>query len=142
MENEQNSPVAHRAYALRELRAGDPRSAELRLRTLQSVAPYDIESERLLAVALLMQDHVSEALEALERLIGLAPECLQARIDLARAYRKVQRAERAHTELRRVLRQDPSLHLAWLALGDVLVDLRRHADARQAFRRAYAADPR
>jgi cytochrome c-type biogenesis protein CcmH/NrfG len=142
MENEQNSPAAARAYALRALRSGDPRSAELRLRTLQSVAPHDIESERLLAVALLMQDRVSEALEAFERLIALAPDCLRARIDLARAYRKDQRAERAHTELRRVLRQDPSLHLAWLALGDVLVDLRRPADARQAFRRAYAADPR
>jgi tetratricopeptide (TPR) repeat protein len=141
VENEQNNPVADHAYALRELRAGDARSAELRLRTLQSAAPHDIESSRLLAVALLMQGNVSEALDALERLIVVAPEFLQARIDLARAYRKVQRADRSYTELRRVLRQDPSLHLAWLALGDVLVDLRRHADARQAFGKAYSTDP-
>jgi tetratricopeptide (TPR) repeat protein len=94
-----------------------------------------------LAVALLMQDKVSEALEALEHLIVLAPEFSPARIDLARAYRKAKRADEAHTELRCVLGQDPSLHLAWLALGDVLVDLRRYPDARQAFRRAYSADP-
>jgi tetratricopeptide (TPR) repeat protein len=142
VENKQINPVADLAYALRELRAGDLRSAELRLRTLQSAAPRDIESSRLLAVAQLLEGNVSEALDALERLIVVAPDFLQARIDLARAHRKVQRADRAYTELRRVLRQDPSLHLAWLALGDVLVDLRRHADARQAFRRAYAADPR
>ncbi len=141
VENKQNNPVADHAYALRELRAGDARGAELRLRTLQAAAPHDIESSRLLAVALLMQGNPSEALDALERLIASAPDFLQARIDLARAYRAVQRADKAYTELRRVLRQDPSLHLAWLALGDVLVDLRRHADARQAFRRAYSADP-
>jgi tetratricopeptide (TPR) repeat protein len=141
VENKQNNPVADHAYALRELRAGDARGAELRLRTLQSAAPHDIERSRLLAVALLMQDNASEALDALERLLVEAPEFLQARIDLARACRKVQRADRAYTELRRVLRQDPSLHLAWLALGDVLVDLRGYADARQAFRRAYATDP-
>jgi len=82
VENEQNTPVADHEHALRELRAGDARSAELRLRTLQSAAPLDIESSRLLAVALLMQGNVSEALEALERLIVLAPEFLQARIDL------------------------------------------------------------
>jgi tetratricopeptide (TPR) repeat protein len=141
VENKQNIPVADHAYALRELRAGDARGSELRLRALLSAAPRDIENSRLLAVALLMQGNISEALDALERLIVVAPEFLQARIDLARAYRKAERADRAHTELRRVLRQDPSLHLAWLALGDVLVDLRRHADARQAFRRAYSADP-
>jgi tetratricopeptide (TPR) repeat protein len=141
MENEQDTPVAGHAYALRELRAGDARSAELQLRSIQSAAPHNIESSRLLAVALLMQGHVSEALDALERLIVEAPEFLQARIDLARSYRRAQRTDSAHTELRRVLRQDPSLHLAWLALGDVLVDLRRYADARQAFLRAYSADP-
>src|ERR1700683_2692491 len=141
MENNQNTRVADHEYGLRELRAGAARSAERRLRILQSAAPHNIENLHLLAVALLMQDKIPEALEALERLIGLAPEFLQARIDLARAYRKVQRADRAYTELRRVLGQDPSLHLAWLAVGDVLVDLRRNADARQAFRRAYSADP-
>jgi tetratricopeptide (TPR) repeat protein len=141
MENNQNIAVADHAYALRALRAGDARSAELKLRTLQSGEPLDIENLRLLAVALLMQDHVSEALEALERLIVLAPEWLPARIDLARAYREAQRADEADTALRYVLSQDPSLHLAWLALGDVLVDIGRHTDARQAFRRAYASDP-
>jgi len=141
VENKQNTAVAHHAYALRELRAGDARSAERRLRTLQSVEPHNIENLRLLAVALLMQDHVSEALEALERLIVLAPECLPVRVNLARAYRKARRTDKAYTALRYALRQDPSLHLAWLALGDVLVDTGRHADARQAFRRAYASDP-
>jgi Tfp pilus assembly protein PilF len=81
------------------------------------------------------------SLRELQQLIVRVPESLQTRIDLARAYRQAQLTDRAHAEFRGVLKRDPSLHLAWLGLGDVLVDLGRHADARQAFRRAYASDP-
>jgi cytochrome c-type biogenesis protein CcmH/NrfG len=141
MENNQNTAVGDHAFALRELRAGNARSAELRLRALQSAAPGEIESLHLLGVALLMQENVAAALAALEQVVRASPDCLKARIDLARAYRKAQRTESAYAELLGVLRRDPSLHLGWLALGDVLVDLGRPADARQAFRRAHVSDP-
>jgi predicted Zn-dependent protease len=141
VENNHNTAVDDHAFALRELRAGNARGAELRLRALQSAAPGEIESLRLLGVALLMQENVAGALAALERAVRAAPDCLTARIDLARAYRKAERTEAAYAELRGVLRRDSSLHLGWLALGDVLVDLGRPADARQAFRRAQVSDP-
>jgi cytochrome c-type biogenesis protein CcmH/NrfG len=141
MENNHNNAVGDHAVALRELRAGNARGAERRLRALQSAAPGEVESLHLLGVALLMQENVAAALDALERVVRAAPGRLKARIDLARAYRKAERTEAAFTELRGVLRQDASLHLGWFALGDVLVDLGRHADARQAFRRAHRSDP-
>jgi predicted Zn-dependent protease len=129
------------AFALRDLRAGNARAAERRLRALQSAAPGEIESLHLLGVALLLQENVAAALDTLEHVVRAAPDCLTARIDLARAYRKAQRTEAAYDELREVLRRDASLHLGWFALGDVLVDLGRPADARQAFRRAHVSDP-
>jgi tetratricopeptide (TPR) repeat protein len=141
MDQKQRTAAAQHAHALREIRAGDARRAELRLRDLRSVGPLDIDSSHLLAVSLLMQHNVPEALAALEQIVVWAPEFQQARIDLARAYRKACRAEQAYTELCGVLKRTPSSNLAWLALGDVLVDLQRHADARQAFSRAYSADP-
>jgi tetratricopeptide (TPR) repeat protein len=139
MENNHNTAVGDHAFALRELRAGNARGAELRLRALQSAAPGEIESLHLLGVE--MQENAVAALDALERVVRAAPGRLKARIDLARAYRKSERTEAAYTELQGVLRRDPSLHLGWLALGDVLVDLGRPADARQAFRRAQVSDP-
>jgi predicted Zn-dependent protease len=141
MENNQNTAVGDHALALRELRAGNARSAELRLRALQSAAPGEIESLHLLGSALLMQQNVAAALDTLEQVVRVAPDRLKARIDLARAYRKAQRTESAYAELLAVLRRDHSLHLGWFALGDVLVDLGRPADARQAFRRAHVSDP-
>jgi predicted Zn-dependent protease len=129
------SDVADHDYARRQLRAGAAHSAQLLLQRLQSVAPPNIDSQHLLAVALLMQNNVSDAIEALKRLIALAPDFLPAHVDLARAYRKAQRTEEAYSQLQHVLRQNPRSPLAWLALGDVLVDIGRHPEARQAFRR-------
>jgi tetratricopeptide (TPR) repeat protein len=134
------SDVADHDYARRQLRAGAAHSAQLLLQRLQSVAPPNIDSQHLLAVALLMQNNVSDAIEALKRLIALAPDFLPAHVDLARAYRKAQRTEEAYSQLQHVLRQNPRSPLAWLALGDVLVDIGRHPEARQAFRRAHSSD--
>jgi tetratricopeptide (TPR) repeat protein len=139
--NKQNAtPVAPQDFARRALRAGDARSAELHLRRHQSVAP-NVDQRHLLAVAFLMQNELPEAIEALERLIATAPEFMPARIDLARAYRTAKRTDEAYSHLQYALRHSPRLHLAWQALGDVLVDIDRRPEARQAFRRAHASDP-
>ena len=62
-------------------------------------------------------------------------------MDLARAYRRDGRAAQAREEVRRVLEKMPHHHLAWLAYGDVLVDLEQYADACVAFERARLTDP-
>jgi tetratricopeptide (TPR) repeat protein len=73
--------------------------------------------------------------------VAAAPQFWPARTDLARAYRKVGRLEEAREELRRVVAAAPGLEAAWLAYGDVLVDLEKYPDAKFAYERARLADP-
>ena len=56
--------------ALTALRMGRAASAERQLRAIQAAAPGDVNSLRLLGVALLDQDKVADALETLERAVG------------------------------------------------------------------------
>ncbi len=127
--------------ALRLLRAGRFASAELKLRAIQASAPGEVNSSRLLGAALLAQDKVGPALEVLERTVAAAPQFCQARTDLARALRAAGRAEEARAALRQVVEAAPDLDTAWLAYGDVLVDLGKFPDARFAYERARLADP-
>ena len=129
------------AQALANLRAGRAQTAEHQLRAIQAEAPGEVNSLRLLGVALLDQDKVSPAIETLERAVAAAPQFWPARTDLARAYRKVGRLEEAREELRRVVTAAPGLEAAWLAYGDVLVDLEKFPDAKFAYERARLADP-
>ncbi len=127
--------------ALLALRAGRAATAERQLRAIQAAAPGEVNSLRLLGQALLAQDKVTEAIAALEQAVVAAPGFWPAVTDLARAYRQDGRPEAARAEVRRVLEKMPHHHLAWLAYGDVLVDLEQYADARVAFERARLTDP-
>jgi tetratricopeptide (TPR) repeat protein len=129
------------SQALQALRIGQAETAERQLRAIQAAAPGDVNSLRLLGVALLAQDKVLPAIETLERAVGTAPNFWHARTDLARAYRSAGRLQEARAELQRVVAAAPGLEAAWLAYGDVLVDLERYPDARVAYERARLADP-
>jgi tetratricopeptide (TPR) repeat protein len=129
------------AQALANLRAGRAQTAEHQLRAIQAEAPGEVNSLRLLGVALLDQDKVSPAIETLERAVHAAPEFWPARTDLARAYRRGGRLTEAREELRRTVAAAPGLEAAWLAYGDVLVDLEKYPDAKFAYERARLADP-
>jgi tetratricopeptide (TPR) repeat protein len=129
------------AQALTALRAGRAETAERQLRAIQDAAPGEVNSLRLLGLALLAQKKVKPAIEALERAVGTAPEFPHARTDLARAYREDGRLSEAREELRRVLKAAPTLDVAWVAYGDVLFDLEQYADAKIAYERARLADP-
>jgi tetratricopeptide (TPR) repeat protein len=128
--------------ALNALRSGDAISAERQLRAIQATLPGEVNSLRLLGLALLAQLKIAAAVEILEQAVAAAPDFWHARTDLARAYRQAGRIDAAYAELRDVLKNAPSLGPAWLAFGDVLVDMEKYADARVAFRRAQSADPR
>jgi len=139
-----HAPVAfeesrRRAHAA--LRAGQAATAEAWLRSLEAQAPGDLNCLWLLGAALLAQDKIAESIAILERVLAGAPGFAHARVDLARAYRRDGRPEQAREEVRRVLKSTPHHHLAWLAYGDVLVDLGQYADARTAFERARLTDP-
>ena len=129
------------ALALTALRAGDAVGAERRLRAIQETAAGNVNSLRLLGLALLMQEKDQAAVETLQQAVAVAPDFVHARTDLARAYRQAGRLDAAHTELQFVLNDAPSLAPAWVVLGDVLVDRQDYDGARAAFRRAQAEDP-
>jgi tetratricopeptide (TPR) repeat protein len=136
-----SSIVPGLAEALAMHRAGRFASAERQLRALQATAPGDVNCSRLLGAALLAQDKVQPALEILERTVAAAPGFWQARTDLARALRAAGRWEEARAALRQVVEAVPNLDMAWLAYGDVLVDLEKYPDARFAYERARLTDP-
>jgi tetratricopeptide (TPR) repeat protein len=123
------------------LRAGRAATAEAWLRTLTAQAPGELNCLWLLGAALLAQDKTPESIAILERVLAAAPDFAPARVDLARAYRRDGRAEQARAQVRRVLKKTPNHYLAWLAYGDVLVDLGQYEDARIAFERAALTDP-
>ena len=123
------------------LRAGRAASAERGLRALTAQFPGDANCLWLLGVALLDQDKVPESIATLEGVLGGSPDFANARVDLARAYRRSGQAVRAREEVRRVLEKVPHHHLAWLAYADALVDLEQYADARVAFERVRLCDP-
>jgi tetratricopeptide (TPR) repeat protein len=129
------------AQALAMVRAGRFASAELKLRAIQAAAPGEVNSSRLLGAALLAQDKVQPAIDILERTVAAAPQFWQARTDLARALRAAGRFEEARAALRQVVEAAPNLDTAWLAYGDVLVDLEKYPDALFAYERARLTDP-
>jgi len=137
-----NTPFAQSLrQAQAALRAGRAATAERLLRHLDAQLPAEANCQWLLGAALLDQDKIPESIAMLEGLLARVPDFADARVDLARAYRRDGQAARAREEVRRILEKIPYHYLAWLAYGDVLVDLGQHADACVAFERARLADP-
>jgi tetratricopeptide (TPR) repeat protein len=139
------TPPATLAHSLAEaqgvLRSGRAATAERLLRALVVRYPGDVNCLGLLGAALLDQNKFLESIATLEGVLARAPDFAPARVDLARAYRGDGDPARAREQVRRVLEKLPHHHLAWLAYGDVLVDLEQYADARTAFERARLTDP-
>ena len=112
------------------------------MRALDAQVPGEPNCLWLLGASLLQQNKIPESIAVLEALLARVPDFAHARVDLARAYRRDGRAAQAREEVRRVLAAIPRHPHAWLAYGDVLVDLEQYADARVAFERAGFADPK
>ena len=123
------------------LREGRAATAETWLRALERQAPGELNCQWLLGVALLDQEKLAESIATLERVTARARDFVDARVDLARAYRRAGRVGEAREQLRVVLEKTPRHHRAWLAYGDALVDLGQYEDARVAFERARLTDP-
>jgi len=123
------------------LRAGQTATAETRLRWLEQQFPGEINCLWLLGATLLDRGRAAESRSLLETVVSRAPDFAEARIDLARACRADHQAARAREEIRRVLSVSSQHHRAWLAYGDVLVDLDQYSDAAVAFNRASLTDP-
>ncbi len=127
------------AAALAALERGDAALAEARAREIQAEFPLEVNSLRVLGIALLAQGRGADAIEALELAVRQAPDFAHAHIDLARALRAAGRLEAAIDALRRGLAVDGSLQDGWFLLGDLLVNIGQFAAARAAFRSALGA---
>jgi len=143
MMREQSQARLQAAYseALAMLKTGRAATAEQTLRAIQAAEPGEVKSLHLLGAALLYQDKATEAIEVLERAVASRPDFWQARTDLARAYRTAGRRAEARKELKRVVAAAPMLESAWLAYGDVLIELEKYPDALFAYECARRADP-
>jgi tetratricopeptide (TPR) repeat protein len=143
MRQEQSETELQAAYyeAFALLKTGRAASAERQLRAIQAASAADADVSHLLGAALLYQDKVTEALAILERVVASRPHFWQARTDLARAYRAAGRQQEARAELKRIVAAAPMLESAWLAYGDVLVDMEKYPDALYAYECARLADP-
>ena len=133
-----NSTLSQAHYALL---AGRAATAEQMLRALGAQYPQEPSIQWLLGAALLYLGQVAAARALLEALVQRASEFPDARVDLSRALRAEGRLEEARAQVRRVLEKQPRHHRAWMAYGDVLVDLAQFDDARIAFERARTTDP-
>ncbi|HWG70044.1 MAG TPA: tetratricopeptide repeat protein, partial [Steroidobacteraceae bacterium] len=91
----QNLAQAHAA-----LRAGRAATAEHLLRALDAQVPEDPNCRWLLGAALLEQGKIAESIAMLEGVLARTPDFAQARVDLARAYRRDGDAARAREEVR------------------------------------------
>jgi predicted Zn-dependent protease len=127
--------------ALSALRTGNAGSAERQSQAIQRAAPGEASSLWLLGAAMLAQGKLPPAIEVLERAVAAAPDVPLARVELARAYRRAGRLEAARDLMRQVVKETPALQTAWLAYGDLLVDLQLFADAKFAFEQARRSDP-
>lgn len=129
------------AQAVALFERGDATGAEAALRTLLRAHPGEVNSMRVLGLALLAQERHGEAIEVLEAVVRDAGDFAHAHADLAKALITEGLIERAIGELRQALRLDRGLRGAWFTLGDLLVVTGDMAGARQAFTEALGAAP-
>ncbi len=127
--------------ALAALRHGRPGAAETLLRAIQARTPGEVNSLRVLGLALRAQARAPEALAALEHAVRLAPDFANAWEDLGFLYFDLAQFDAAEQALKRALALDGGLHRAWRRLGDVLAERGHPAQARAAFDRSVATDP-
>jgi tetratricopeptide (TPR) repeat protein len=128
------------ARALGYLQRGDALSAERELREVQRRWPGEVNSQRVLGLALLALGKNSEGVSLLEGVVAAAPGFVHAMVDLARAYRAQGRLQPAAEILRNALERDGTLHDAWLLCGDLLANLGDFAAANRAFQKFIDTD--
>ena len=132
---------ARYAAALGALERGEAGQAETELREIQRQFPGEVNSLRVLGIALLAQGKGAAAIAALEQAVAQAPDFAHARVDLAKALRAAGRLDAAIVELRRGLQGDGSSQAGWFLLGDLLVNTGEFPAAREAYKCALGAGP-
>lgn len=102
----------------------------------------DVRQLRLLAQAHRGAGHLREALSALRDAARVGPDNAQVHADLAELLAQTGDLNAARASVETALALQPDLAEAWAMKGDLSMRDGRYADARLAFRRALAGDPR
>jgi tetratricopeptide (TPR) repeat protein len=127
--------------ALRSLERGDAQAAEQQLREIQRAWPGEVNSQRVLGLALLAQGRAADAVSALQAAVAAAPDFFHALVDLGRAHRAQGRFDAAIDCLRKALILDAGASSVWRMLADLLVNTGEFASAYRAYAQSIATDP-
>jgi tetratricopeptide (TPR) repeat protein len=128
--------------ALAALQRADPTTAERELREIQAAWPGEVNSLRVLGLAVLALGRKTEGIAILEQAVAAAPGFAHAHVDLAMAYRGEGLVHDAADALRRALAIDDRVHAHWCLFGDLLVAIGEYAEANVAYDRFVASDPK
>jgi len=142
MQGEQRGVEFQQAYtrAVALLEGGDAVAAERELREMQRRWPGEVNTRRVLGLALLAQGHNAEGIGLLEAVLAAAPDFANAMVDLAKAYRLQGRLQAAAELLHKALQRDGMLHDGWRLFADLLVNLGDFAAANRAFQKFIDTD--
>lgn len=122
-------------------RAGRHKEAAARLRDLVALEPAQAEPLLRLADALIAQQEVEAALEAIRAAVALDPANPLPHARHVACLRELRRTEEAIEAARAAVAAAPRRATAQVLLGETLAWARRRAGAQQAFARAIALDP-
>ncbi len=123
----------HRIEALTEL--GRNEEAEEAFYLAQQIEPEHAELYAAMADSLLASGHTERAVWCLREAAKLDPELPRVQARLAKAYAASGRMERARQLYLRELRMDPGDIDTLLDMGELLLDMHRHTEAGEKFRR-------
>lgn len=123
----------HRIEALTELGRHD--EAEEAYYLAQQIDPDHAELYAAMADSLLAAGHTERAVWCLREAARLDPELPRVQARLAKAYAVSGRMERARQLYLRELRMDPGDIDTLLDMGELLLDMHRHSEAGEKFRR-------
>jgi tetratricopeptide (TPR) repeat protein len=123
----------HRIEALTDL--GRHEDAEEAFYLAQQIDPEHADLYAVMADSLLASNHTERAVWCLREAARLDPELPRVQARLAKAYAASGRMERARQLYLRDLRNDPGDVDTLLDMGELLLDMHRHTEAGEKFRR-------
>ncbi len=120
---------------------GDHEQAEVMFYMAQQTDPQESQAFVCMAESLLDQGQFERAVSCLREAASLDPSLPGLQSRLAEAYASTGRLERARQLYMRELRQHPGDVRTLLDVGLLLVDMRRHDEAGEKFRRVLELEP-
>jgi len=91
--------------------------------------------------ALYQLGELDKAIACFQKVLEINPDYISARYNLSLAYKGKKNYELARRELKTIVDKYPRHELAWLSLGEVLMELKKYGDAVEALDRTIVLVP-